>query len=89
MYNLVTPKYFEIASAGSLLIGQYCDDLEYLGFDASNALIFDKSDFIEKVEDYRKRPEDYVELRRKGRKLIREKHTLSHRIATLRNVYHQ
>jgi len=29
-YDLVTPKYFEICSAGSLLFGQNCKDLELL-----------------------------------------------------------
>lgn len=86
IYDLVTPKYFEVAAAGALLIGQECQDLPDLGFDESNALIFRQDDFIEKVEDYRRHPEDFLDRRRRGRQLIRERHKLSDRIRTLREV---
>ena len=38
-YRLTTPKYFEIAAAGSLLFAQETDDLEYLGFRHFHLLI--------------------------------------------------
>ncbi|MDO8445561.1 MAG: glycosyltransferase [Deltaproteobacteria bacterium] len=87
-YDLVTPKYFEIASAGALLIGQFCKDLEDLGFNENNALIFQKADFIDKVEHYRKNPGGYLEVRKKGRELIKERHKLSDRISAIKHLYY-
>jgi len=87
-FNLVTPKYFEIAAAGALLLGQYCDDLADLGFNESNYLGFRKEDFREKLEAYRRCPQDYLETRRRGRELIRERHKLSDRIQALREVFY-
>ncbi|MDF1579414.1 MAG: glycosyltransferase [Desulfuromonadales bacterium] len=86
-FDLVTPKYFEIAAAGALLIGQYCEDLADLGFSAANALIFTKEEFHQCLADYRCQPERYLGRRIKGRELIRERHKLSDRIRTIREVF--
>jgi hypothetical protein len=88
IYNMVTPKYFEIASAGALLIGQYCEDLENLGFNETNSLIFCKDDFIEKVEEFILHPETFLAKRENGISLIKLKHKLSDRIKTLENIYY-
>jgi len=85
-YELVTPKYFEIAAAGALLFGQKCKDLETLGFNDSNAVIFTKDNFLAKVKEYKRNPEEYLERRELGRKLIVERHTLSKRIETIRQA---
>ena len=85
-YNLVTPKYFEIASAGALLIGQYCPDLDMLGFDNTNALIFTKDSFNDIISTYKKEPEKYISLREKGRLLIKERHKISDRIASIKRA---
>jgi len=87
IYNMVTPKYFEIASSGALLIGQHCDDLETLGFDNSNAMIFRREDFLEKVDHYRKHPDDFLSVREKGRALIRNRHRLSVRMETIKRIF--
>lgn len=87
-YNLVTPKYFEIASAGSLLVGQYCDDLQELGFNENNALIFTKETFLQKILEYRKNPQNYLNVRVTGRELIKEKHKISDRIRLIRRVFY-
>jgi hypothetical protein len=87
MYNLVTPKYFEIASSGALLIGQYCQDLELLGFNNSNLLLFTKNDFLEKIDYYKKQPEKFLEIREKGRVLIKQRHKLSDRIKLMREMF--
>lgn len=86
-YDLVTPKYFEIAGVGALLVGQYCKDLSLLGFSEENMIIFKKESFCEQVERYRKAPEEYFAKRRAGLALIRERHCLSHRIAKIREVF--
>jgi len=87
MYDLVTPKYFEIASVGALVIGQNCKDLKILGFNETNMLIFDKDDFNSKIEKYLKNPEVYLEKRKNGKKLILEKHLISHRIVFLKKLF--
>lgn len=85
-YDLVTPKYFEIAASGALLVGQRCEDMGTLGFDDGNALLFDPDDFVDKVALYRRNPAAFLETRERGRTLIRTRHKLSDRIATLRTV---
>lgn len=86
-YDLVTPKYFEIASSGSLLIGQHCNDLQRLGFNNKNSLIFhSKKEFIEKINVYRNNPGKYLKIRKRGVELIKERHLMSHRIKQIRNL---
>lgn len=85
-YDLVTPKYFEIASTGALLIGQYCKDLACLGFDDTNMLVFTKDNFINLVQKYKSNPESYLSIRKNGRELISGNHLISHRVKTLRYI---
>ena len=86
-YDLATPKYFEIAAAGALLIGQHCLDLHDLGFDESNSVIFRKDNFVEKIKEYRQCPEAYLDKRISGRELIKKRHKLSDRMRCLHTVY--
>jgi hypothetical protein len=85
--QLVTPKYFEIAASGALLIGQECEDLGGLGFNAGNCLIFNKENFGVKVAAYRRTPESYLAVREGGRALIQSRHRVSHRVETLRKLF--
>jgi len=89
MYDLVTPKYFEIASVGALVIGQKCKDLELLGFNETNMLIFEKDEFNPKIEKYLKNPEVYLEKRKNGKKIILEEHLVSHRINFIKNLFNK
>lgn len=86
-YDLVTPKYFEIAAAGALLIGQYCKDIDLLGFDETNALLFSKETFLDRVREYKKASEKYLFIRARGRELIKERHLISHRIDLLKRLF--
>lgn len=86
IYDLVTPKYFEIAAAGALLIGQRCGDLGALGFNDDNAMLFDKEEFPEKVEAYHRNPQAWLPTRERGRELIACRHLVSHRIGLLREL---
>jgi hypothetical protein len=88
IYSMVTPKYFEIASAGALLMGQYCEDLDTLGFDETNSLVFTKSDFLEKVNQYKAHPIDFLAIRENGITLIKQRHKLSDRIETIRKLFY-
>ena len=86
-YDLVTPKYFEIAAAGALLIGQWCHDLSDLGFNERNSVIFTKDNFIEKVEHFKNQPEEYITIRQNGRELIKQRHKISDRISTIKQLF--
>jgi len=87
-YDLVTPKYFEIVSAGALLIGQYCKDLPELGFNESNALIFrNREEFAECVARFKKDPEFFITIREKGRDLIKTRHKVSDRINLIKKIF--
>lgn len=88
-YQYTFAKYFEIPAAGSLLFAQYCEDLERLGFDGSNSVIFDSLDaFEQKADAYLEDPSAYLPKRRRGAELIRSRHTVSDRIETLQDVLH-
>lgn len=87
MYDLVTPKYFEIAAAGALLIGQHCNDLKELGFNQDNSLIFTKSNFLDQINEYRANPCKYIAKRSLGRELIVSRHLISHRLKLIREVF--
>lgn len=86
-FDLVTPKYFEIASSGALLICQYCKDLDDLGFDNKNSIIFTtKEELLDKIFKYKNNPESYIHIRKAGRKLIRDKHKISDRIRRIKAI---
>ncbi|GAD79649.1 glycosyltransferase [Vibrio ezurae] len=86
-YDLVTPKYLEIAAVGSLLIGQSCKDLDSLGFNSSNMVIFEKANFNKIIEEYRHNPEKYLKVRENGRQLILDRHLISHRIKEIGELF--
>jgi hypothetical protein len=86
-YELVTPKYFEICAAGCLLIGQGCKDLERLGFNEHNMLIFTPDKFSQIISHYKGNPNDYLGTRINGWRLIKERHLISHRIQLLRALF--
>jgi hypothetical protein len=80
-YDLTTPKYFEIAAAGSLLFAQRTGDLETLGFrHGENCIAFDKGDFESRAREYLRSPEDYLGIREAGRRMVRKSHALSVRL---------
>lgn len=87
-YGLVTPKYFEIPSAGALLMCQFCQDLKELGFNSNNCIFFkNRIDFKQKIKKYIKNPEEYIEKRLLGFELIKNKHTLKNRIGLIKKIY--
>jgi spore maturation protein CgeB len=86
-YDLVTPKYFEIAAAGALLFAQDCKDLEILGFDDTNCIRFTKESFEEKVRKYQSCPEAYLEVRKRGRDLIRDRHTIGRKLERIKELF--
>jgi hypothetical protein len=87
-YDMVFPKYFEVAAAGTLLFAHRCKDLPDLGFTEENCVIFDKADFNDKLKAYKADPAAYLPIREAGRRLIRERHTLSRRLAEIHEVFY-
>lgn len=84
IYDLLTPKYFEILSSGALLIGQYCTDMQIAGINETNAVIFTKDNFNQQVKRYIENPCAYLDIRSNGLELIKKRHTLSNRIELLK-----
>jgi FkbM family methyltransferase len=82
IYRLTVPKYYEIAAAGSLLFAQETDDLGLLGFThGQNCLVFNRTNFESLAREYLKNPLQYLHVRDRGRELIRQRHSLSVRMA--------
>jgi len=85
-YEQTTPKYFEVLAVGGLLFGQKTLDCPLLGFiHGENCVLFDKGNFNARLAEYIAGAEDpyWLRIREAGRQLIRERHTVSRRIATL------
>lgn len=88
-WQYVVPKYYEIAAGGSLLFAQYCRDLERVGFDKSNSVIFhSREEFTKKAETYLENPESYLDRRRRGAELIAERHTIANRLDQIEALFH-
>jgi len=85
-FRYVTAKFFEIPAAGSLLFAQYSEDLNKMGFTEDNCVIFNKGNFESKAQHYINHPEDFLDRRRKGVRLISERHTISDRISTISSI---
>jgi FkbM family methyltransferase len=79
-YQLVTPKYFEIANSGALLFAQFCRDLTLNGFNNNNCIIFDTDNFVEQANEYLKNSNKYFYLKVNSQKLIQERHLTSIRV---------
>ncbi|WP_114765996.1 glycosyltransferase [Vibrio rhodolitus] len=87
LYNITVAKYFEIPSQGLLLFAFETVDLVSFGFkDGVNCVFVNKENFNAKICDYKNRPEYYIDIRRNGYKLIKENHTVSKRIASLKQL---
>ena len=83
-------KYFEIPAAGNLLFAQYSEDLSRAGFTDDNCVIFgSKDEFESEAQRYLSDPESYLETRKRGAELIRENHTVSHRIDEVDRLFGQ
>lgn len=81
-------KYFEIPAAGNLLFAQYSADLNKAGFNDENCVIFDSKDsFKSNVNSYVENPEIYMNTRKRGAELIKEKHTVSDRLDTVDSLF--
>ncbi len=88
IYDLVTPKYFEIMASGALLIGQKCKDLKDLRFTSRNMVSFEnKEEFLERVYQYQKEPEKFNIIRKNGRETIRKYHLVSNRIQQIKQIF--
>jgi len=88
-FKLTTPKYFEIAAVGALLFAQETDDLDALGFiDGVNCITFTKQTFNRKVAEYLSDPgaERWLDIRRAGRELVRERHTIASRLERIASL---
>lgn len=67
-------------ASGCLLFAQRCKDLERLGFNDKNCVIFDRKNFKQKVDWWLRNPAASMKIRRAGLELIRDRHALSVRM---------
>jgi hypothetical protein len=85
-YPFVFPKFYEVAASGGLLFGQDVADMQLVGFNSSNCVLFKEDNFEQLAIDYLSGPERYDEIRKNGLKLIQEKHLVSHRLKEIEEL---
>jgi hypothetical protein len=84
-WRYMVAKYVEIPAAGALLFAQIGEDLPLLGFkDGVNCIVFTQQNFVDKARYYLAHPDRYLEIRKAGRDLVKERHTIRTRMETLR-----
>ncbi|WP_322406951.1 glycosyltransferase [Idiomarina sp. PL1-037] len=87
IYNYTVAKYFEIASQGLLLFAFPTVDLEDFGFsDGKNCIFVNRETFQRKILEYSANPSAYLDVRKNAVTLIKENHTISHRIKQLEEI---
>lgn len=89
--NILLAKYFEIPASGSLLFVDDIlkDQLNKHGFiDGINCIIANESEYLEKTEWILnpKNREKVDEIRKNGLELIKNNHTLEHRLPVLNSI---
>ena len=85
LYNYTVAKFFEVPSQGLLLFGFKTVDLEDFGFvDELNYICVTKENFFVKIQDYKNKPEAYLQVRKNGIELIKNNHTVSKRLEQLK-----
>ncbi|MCF2857426.1 glycosyltransferase [Pseudoalteromonas sp. SMS1] len=87
LYNYTVAKFFEVPSQGILLFAFPTVDIEAFGFeDGVNCVFVNKDDFHEKLRAFKEQPELYIDIRKKGLKLIRDHHTVRNRLEQLNDL---
>lgn len=81
-------KHFEAAAAGCAVLTDYTKDLDVLGFvDGTSVITYTSfDDLVERGRHYLSNPDDLRSIGQEGSRLCRERHTWSHRVASLRDA---
>jgi len=83
-YQFVFPKTYEAAIAGAVVFLHEVSDLPLCGFNHTNCVPFREENFDSLAKSYIDSPESFDDIRANGRKLVREKHLIKHRIEKLK-----
>jgi len=83
----VVLKLFEIMAAGSILISDWCEEMNGLGFiDGINFIDADANNLEEKVGDIVGNPAKYEKISKEGRAFVKNNHTIERRIESLKKI---
>jgi len=83
----VVTKFFEILGSGSILISDWIPEMSELGFrNGKNFIQVNINNFEEKVGDIIENPSKYKHIRNNGRELVKNFHTVEHRIGYLEKL---
>lgn len=86
-YNIVLAKYFEILAAGSLLLADECEDVKKAGFRPYEHYVpITEDNIFSQVDLVLSSPENFLEIREKGTKFVREDHSIFNRFNQLKKI---
>jgi len=85
--NWLVCKYFEIMASGTVLVANWCPEMDELGFvDMENYVKADTSNFETIVKDIIFNAHAYEDIAQAGREFTRTYHTIERRMETLRKL---
>jgi len=75
-YNNLVAKYLEIPAAGTLMLAQEIEELKVLGLKANEHYVpITYKNVFKQINKVLRHPNEYIEMRNKATKLVREKHS--------------
>jgi len=83
----VLMKHFEIPAVGSLLLSNWCTDLDKLGFKSGvNYIRIDVNNFRDVVKTIIEYPKNFESIRRNGRDFVLKNHTVYNRLPIIKKA---
>ena len=83
----VLMKHFEIQAVGSLLLSDWCEDMDELGLiDGVNFVRIDETTVSDVLSRVCEHPKDFSDVAERGRKLALSNHTIHNRLETFREI---
>jgi hypothetical protein len=81
-------KNFEVAAAGCVGFADFHPEFDELGFHDGETLVTYRSfdELLDKIADYRRRPDALAAIGARGARLVRERHTWDHRAEQLEHL---
>ncbi len=88
--NVPVAKYFEIPAAGSLLLATEVKELAVCGFKPNVHYIpVTKDNVFDKIKEVLSHPNDYIEIRNRGSKFVRENHSNLNRFGVFEEIFNR
>jgi len=87
IYHYALRKYLEVPASGALLLGDTTEDLILMGFEAYKHYIpINKSNVLGIIHKVVANPDEYEQIRRQGRELVFQRHTVTHRFKEMKTI---